>query len=422
MIGSLTITQTKPTLIAKASIFQTGPPGPDGSPGPNSVTSATTSDGTADLSVSTITVGNAAAFNGATFTYGTGSASAHRTALGLGTGDSPTFAGVQVEESAQVKELIVRSPVNPGISILKLFASENQTPTIAASANILKLSRFASIRWTGASNNADGAADFAISRASNGVLRMTPQVLELTGTLSVTGASTFGDLIEQRNGTAAQESRIYGTYTDGSNYRRLALKMSTAGVAQIVAEGGGSGAAGNVLELPSNTTFADSSATRTALELGTGDTPTFAGLYLFNTGSGLSRPASNVLGFISGGAERARLDAAGGLVIGSTSNPTGRRLLVAGTITATGAAAFESTLAVTGASTLSGGATFGGTTEQAATRTALGGGATGQAIFQAATTSAAQTAAGFVTLTPAAYADLVATGTADPDTIYIVQE
>jgi hypothetical protein len=122
--------------------------------------------------------------------------------------------------------------------------------------------------------------------------------------------------LAQRNGLNPQESRIYGTYTGPGNYRRLALKMSTAGVAQIVAEGGGSGAAGNVLELPSNTTFADSSATRTA----------------------------------------------------------------------------------------------------------LGGGATGQAIFQAATTSAAQTAAGFVTLTPAAYANLVATGTADADTIYIVQE
>jgi hypothetical protein len=266
-INNIEVQVVSPLPVTEVQVQRTGPQGPagadgaDGPAGPNSVTSATTSDGTADLSVATITVGNAAAFNGATFTYGTGSASAHRTALGLGTGDSPTFAGVQVEESAQVKELIVRSPVNPGISILKLFASENQTPTIAASANILKLSRFASIRWTGASNNADGAADFAISRASNGVLRMTPQVLELTGTLAVTGAST-----------------------------------------------------------------------------------------------------------------------------------------------------------------LSGGATFGGTTEQAATRTALGGGATGQAIFQAATTSAAQTAAGFVTLTPAAYANLVATGTADADTIYIVQE
>jgi hypothetical protein len=81
--------------------------------------------------------------------------------------------------------------------------------------------------------------------------------------------------LAQRNGLAAQESRIYGTYTGAGDYRRLALKMSTAGVAQIVAEGAGSGASGNVLQLPSNTTFADAPATRTALGLGTGDTPTF---------------------------------------------------------------------------------------------------------------------------------------------------
>jgi hypothetical protein len=55
--------------------------------------------------------------------------------------------------------------------------------------------------------------------------------------------------LAQRNGTAAQESRIYGTYTGPGNYRRLALKMSSAGVAQIVAEGGGSGALGNRIEI-----------------------------------------------------------------------------------------------------------------------------------------------------------------------------
>jgi hypothetical protein len=75
--------------------------------------------------------------------------------------------------------------------------------------------------------------------------------------------------LAQRNGTAAQESRIYGTYTGPGNYRRLALKMDTAGVAQIVAEGGGAGAAGNVLQLPSNTTFADLTATRAALGIQT---------------------------------------------------------------------------------------------------------------------------------------------------------
>jgi hypothetical protein len=61
-------------------------------------------------------------------------------------------------------------------------------------------------------------------------------------------ARDSANTLAQRNGVNAQESRIYGTYTDGSNYRRLALKMDTAGVAQIVAEGGGAGAADNRLE------------------------------------------------------------------------------------------------------------------------------------------------------------------------------
>jgi hypothetical protein len=59
--------------------------------------------------------------------------------------------------------------------------------------------------------------------------------------------------------------------------------MSTAGVAQIVAEGAGSGAVGNVLQLPANTTFADAPATRTALGLGTGDSPTFAMVNIGNS-------------------------------------------------------------------------------------------------------------------------------------------
>ena len=63
-----------------------------------------------------------------------------------------------------------------------------------------------------------------------------------------------------------------------------------------------------------------------------------------------------------------------------------------------------------------------GTGAAAAHRTALGAGAAGDAIFTSATKSAAQTAAGFVTITPANYAALVAAGTTDANTIYIVQE
>jgi hypothetical protein len=52
-----------------------------------------------------------------------------------------------------------------------------------------------------------------------------------------------------RNGANAQESRIYGTFTDASNYRRVASGMSTAGVGFIRPEGAGTGASGNVIHI-----------------------------------------------------------------------------------------------------------------------------------------------------------------------------
>ena len=55
--------------------------------------------------------------------------------------------------------------------------------------------------------------------------------------------------LAQRNGTNAQTARTYGTYTDASNYRRVAIAMTTAGVASITPEGAGTGASGNVLHI-----------------------------------------------------------------------------------------------------------------------------------------------------------------------------
>ena len=52
-----------------------------------------------------------------------------------------------------------------------------------------------------------------------------------------------------RNGTNGQTFRTYGTYTDASNYRRVAISMTTAGVASIAPEGAGTGASGNVLHI-----------------------------------------------------------------------------------------------------------------------------------------------------------------------------
>lgn len=58
-------------------------------------------------------------------------------------------------------------------------------------------------------------------------------------------AGTFA----QRNGVNAQTKRLYGTFTDASNYRRLAMAMTTGGVASIAPEGAGTGASGNVLHI-----------------------------------------------------------------------------------------------------------------------------------------------------------------------------
>jgi hypothetical protein len=212
------------------------------------------------------------------WTYAGSAASAHRTALGLGTGDSPTFAGATFARDASnyitysvgAAGTVTATVVGTGGAISQVtnrtgtsfYELQNTNTGNASSAFIVSTSgtgdsyaRFsvAATTWATGLDNSD-ADKFKISNSAN---PGTSDWFELStsgdarfyGTLTVTGASTFGGLIEQRNGRNAQESRIYGTYADGSNYRRLALKMSTAGVAQIVAEGAGSGALGNQIEI-----------------------------------------------------------------------------------------------------------------------------------------------------------------------------
>ena len=65
----------------------------------------------------------------------------------------------------------------------------------------------------------------------------------------LTLARDAANTLAQRRGTNAQTHRIYGTFTDASNYRRLTKTMSTAGVAEIKPEGAGTGASGNVLHI-----------------------------------------------------------------------------------------------------------------------------------------------------------------------------
>lgn len=52
-----------------------------------------------------------------------------------------------------------------------------------------------------------------------------------------------------RNGTNAQTSRVYGTFTDAFNGRWLNISMTTGGVASITPTGNGTGASGNVIHI-----------------------------------------------------------------------------------------------------------------------------------------------------------------------------
>jgi hypothetical protein len=112
------------------------------------------------------------------------------------------------------------------------------------------------------------SGNFSLRQGNVILIAMAGSAVTLSRVNSITFSTDLklerdaANTLAQRNGTAAQESRIYGTYTDNSNYRRLALKMSTAGVAQIVAEGGGAGAADNRLE------FVTGGATRMTVEAG----------------------------------------------------------------------------------------------------------------------------------------------------------
>jgi hypothetical protein len=72
--------------------------------------------------------------------------------------------------------------------------------------------------------------------------------LSISGT-DLTLARDAADTLAQRRTTSAQTFRLYGTFTDASNLRRLAVNMTTGGVASIKPEGLGTGASGNVLHI-----------------------------------------------------------------------------------------------------------------------------------------------------------------------------
>jgi hypothetical protein len=69
------------------------------------------------------------------------------------------------------------------------------------------------------------------------------------GTIDTILARDAANTLALRNGTNAQAFRLYNTFTDINNGRRLDITSTTGGVFTLTATGNGTGASGNVLKL-----------------------------------------------------------------------------------------------------------------------------------------------------------------------------
>jgi hypothetical protein len=266
------------TIIVQVSAAARGPAGEAGEAGPNALTTATTTNLDGFIS------GNGTNISGATAAASTATPST--LVLRDGSGGA-SFGPLSALAGSGNQHSITSSAGTNIVGPLALSGSTGDTLTATYNAAItlnsttgvnvnggpLSLTQTwndAAVTFTGLQVNvtdtASNAASLLMDLRVGGVSRFRVSKFGEVTAGNFIRSSTGGDFgllsiggdvflrrdaantLAQRNGNAAQESRIYGTYTDTSNYRRLALKMDTAGVAQIVAEGGGAGAADNRLE------------------------------------------------------------------------------------------------------------------------------------------------------------------------------
>jgi hypothetical protein len=104
------------------------------------------------------------------------------------------------------------------------------------------------------SNN---SASVAISALSNpaiiirdvGFLCWNSTTVSTGNSYDLALARDAANTLAQRNGTNAQTTRIYGSYSDASNGRWLSISNTTGGLVTLASTGNGTGASGNLLKL-----------------------------------------------------------------------------------------------------------------------------------------------------------------------------
>jgi hypothetical protein len=140
-------------------------------------------------------------------------------------------------------------------------------------SNLLELavggSTFFSVRRDGAVSFSDSCTGSGCTMAHNtfrtiasGAFCWTSSTITpFGGTQDLFLLRDAANTLALRNGTNAQTFRLYGTFTDASNGRRLDITSTTGGVFTLTATGTGTGASGNVLKLTAPVLIPASSVT-----------------------------------------------------------------------------------------------------------------------------------------------------------------
>jgi hypothetical protein len=165
---------------------------------------------------------------GTTFVYGTGIASAHRTALGLGTGDSPTFSGLTVTGPSYFQDGGFTTVETTSLFFDAYEASNGATFTY---------------NGTGASDHRIalglGTTDsptFGNATFSTGSIA-TSQPLTLTQTWNAAGVTFAAQVVDITTTNSANGSAFFDVKQNGIS-RFKVVKNSGATTAQIIINGG----------------------------------------------------------------------------------------------------------------------------------------------------------------------------------------
>lgn len=167
---------------------------------------------------------------------------------------TPTALQLDVTDTASNASSLLMDLRVGGSSVVKVNKSgdiiwgRSNSPTVAATnQNLYLLASSASTLATSSGLGLFNSGNEARIDADWGFAWSSTNNIGTTSDLVI--RRDAANTLAQRNGTNAQTQRTYGTFTDTSNYRRVALAMTTAGVATLAPEGAGTGASGNVLHI-----------------------------------------------------------------------------------------------------------------------------------------------------------------------------